>query len=158
MTDTRDDKWLIDRLYYIWENYFADIPRKNLVLIKFGRSSKSQLGSIKWATNRTRIKGLMKKRDLREFYEAQDDKRITVITITQKFKHLEIPEYVVDSTIAHELCHYVHGFSSPLEQRFKNPHKGGVIRKELAGRGFEKTHKMAKKWLKENWRNWARPD
>lgn len=151
MEKQRTNKWLIDRLYYIWEEYFSDVPRKNLVLIKFGRSSRAQLGSIKWANGKTRIKGLMKNRDLQEFYKAQDDKRITVITVTQKFKNLEIPEYVVDATIAHELCHYTHGFSSPLKQLYKHPHKGGIIRKELEGRGFGERHKKAKKWLKENW-------
>ena len=155
MIKERTNKWLVDKLYYIWENYFADVPRKNLVVIKFGRSSRSQLGSIKWATNRTRIKGLMKNKDLQNFYKAQDDKRITVITVTQKFKKLEIPDYVVESTIAHELCHYVHGFSSPLKQIYRNPHQGGVIKKELSRRGFGEIHKKAKIGLKKYWRYWA---
>lgn len=155
MHKLRTNKWLIDRLYYLWEEHFSDVPRKNLVLIKFGRNAKWQLGSIKWATRRTRIKGLMKSKKLRDYYKAQDDKRITVITITKKFQNLEIPEYVVDSTISHEICHYVHGFSSPLKQLYKTPHQGGVIRKELARRGLAPIHKKAKQWLKENWKNFS---
>jgi hypothetical protein len=142
-------------MYYLWEEYFSDVPRQNLVLIKFGRNSKWQLGSIKWANRKTRIKGLMKSKKLQEFYQAQDDKRITVITITKKFQDPEIPEYVVDSTIAHEICHYVHGFSSPLKQIYKTPHQGGIIKKELTGRGLGKVHTDAKKWLKENWKDFS---
>jgi len=57
----------------------------------------------------------------------------------------------VTATIAHELCHYAHGFSSPLEQRHPHPHYGGVVTKEMKARGFEKELKMQKKWLKEVW-------
>ncbi len=151
MQNKRTNKWLIERLYYIWENYFADVPRKNLVLIKFGRNSNRQLGSIKWARKNTRIKGLMKSKKLQEFYNSQDDKRITVITITKKFQDETIPDYVIDNTIAHEICHYVHGFSSPLKQQYRTPHQGGIIKRELSGRGFADTHKKAKKWIKDNW-------
>lgn len=153
MNKFRDEEWLINKLYYIWEEYFSDIPRKNLVLIKYGRNSKWQLGSIKWARKNTRIKGLMKNKGLQEFYKQQDDKRITVITVTKRFQNPDVPEFVVDNTIAHEICHYVHGFSSPLKQIYRNPHQGGIINKELSGRGLGTNHKKAKKWIKENWRN-----
>ncbi|KKQ03633.1 MAG: hypothetical protein US14_C0033G0001, partial [candidate division WS6 bacterium GW2011_WS6_36_26] len=32
----RDRKYLENLMYDLWEEYFSDIPRKNLVLIKFG--------------------------------------------------------------------------------------------------------------------------
>lgn len=147
----RDNNWLADKMYEIWENYFPDVPRKNFVLIKFGRSSRRQLGSIKWSHRNTKIKGIMNRKAIRETYAAQDDKRITVITITKKFINPEIPEFVVLSTIAHELCHYAHGFSSPLNQVYKTPHQGGVIRKELEARGLGKLYKQGKSWIKENW-------
>ncbi|MBN2101029.1 hypothetical protein JW710_04040 [Candidatus Dojkabacteria bacterium] len=151
----RTNSWLAEMMYEIWEDNFSDIPRKNFVLIKFGRSSKRQLGSIKWSSPRTKIRSLMKKRAIREQYEAQDDKRVTVITITKKFLNTEIPEYVVKATIAHELCHYTHGFSSPLKQTYRHPHQGGIIRKELESRGLGELRKKAKRWLKENWQDYA---
>ncbi len=149
----RNNTWLTEKLYEIWENHFADVPRKNFVLIKFGKGSIRQLGSIKWANGNTRIKSLMHKSTHQEDLDTQDDKRITVITITSKFKDEIIPEFVVESTIAHELCHYTHGFSSPLNQIYNHPHKGGVVTKELKKRGLGEKNKMARKWIKENWRN-----
>lgn len=152
----RDNLWLEEKLYSLWENFFADIPRKNFVLIKFGRSSRRQLGSIKWANPSTRIKSIMKKKQFRTDHEVQDDKRITVITITRKFKDPSIPEYVVDATIAHELCHYTHGFSSPMKQKYRHPHQGGIVRKELENRGLGDTHHSSQKWIKENWLKYIR--
>lgn len=151
----RNNLYLTNRMYYLWEEHFADVPRTNVVLIKFGRNSSSQLGSIKWANGSTRIRSLLKQKKIKEYAEAQDDKRVTVITITKKFKDPAIPEFVIDSTIAHEMVHYAHGFSSPLEQRFRHPHKGGIIRKELDARGLGQVHRDAKRWLKENWRTYV---
>jgi hypothetical protein len=145
----RNEKFLENLLYELWENYFNDVPRRNLVLIKYGKYSQRQLGSIKLATEGTRIKGLLEKR--REDYEVQDDKSVTVITVTRYFQDEDIPEFVVRATIAHELCHYTHGFSSPLQKRFKNPHQGNIIDKELAKRGLLEEQKKADSWLKDNW-------
>ncbi len=142
----RDNKWLAEKMYYLWENYFADVARKNIVLIKFGKRSKRQLGSIRW--------GKTKSKKFIKFVTKQnyvDDKRVSVITITSFFKDMEIPEEVVLATIAHEMCHYAHGFNSPLKQIYNHPHKGGVIRKEMAKRGLEDIYKFSKKWLKDNW-------
>jgi len=145
----RDNKWLIEKLYNLWEEYFNDIPRKNLVIIKFGRKSKNQLGSIRWVTERTKVKALLKNYKNNDY---EDDGRITLITITSYFKDERIPEVIVDTTIAHEMIHYAHGFFSPLKQIYNHPHKGGIIRKEMIKRGMEEEYKFAKKWLKEEWR------
>lgn len=136
-------------MYDLWEDNFSDIPRKNLVLIKFGKYSKRQLGSIKLANEYTKIKSLVRKNQ--DDYDVQDDKRITVITITKYFQNEAVPEYVVKGTVAHELCHYAHGFSSPLEKQFDKPHQGNVINKELAKRGLLEEQRLADKWLKDNW-------
>ena len=145
----RDNKYLENILYDLWDNHFCDVPRKNLVVIKFGKYSKRQLGSIKLANRYTKIKGLMKK--IREELEVQDEKSVTVITVTRYFQNEIVPEYVIRATIAHELCHYTHGFQSPLEKRFDHPHRGNVIKKELAKRDLLDQEKEAEKWLKENW-------
>lgn len=148
----RDNNYLEERLYTLWEEYFADVPRKNLVLIKFGKGSRRQLGSIKWVRAQTGVRSLMKKR--KEEYLAQDDKRVSLITITKYFQDERVPEYVVDGTIAHELVHYVHGFHSPLQQVYKHPHKGGIVKKELVKRGLGEVHKNAEVWLKKEWRKY----
>jgi len=145
----RDNKYLENILWDLWDNNFCDVPRKNLVVIKFGKFSKRQLGSIKLANGRTKIKSLIRKKE----YElnVQDDKSITVVTVTRFFQKDVVPEFVIRATIAHELCHYTHGFQSPLEKKFDKPHQGNIINKELAKRGLLEEEKKADKWLKENW-------
>lgn len=141
-------------MYYLWDNYFSDVPRRNFVLIKFGRNATRQLGSITWARKQTRIKSIMQKKDLYTIAQAQDDSRITVITITRIFQNVRIPRYVVDATIAHELVHYTHGFSSPHIQYHSHPHQGGIVRKELEKRGLGGLHTNARRWLKEHWNDY----
>lgn len=145
----RTNNYLEEQLYDIWEKYFADVARKNYVVIKFGKYSKRQLGSIKWANKRSKIKGLLK--NIEEDIKEQDDKRITIITVTKYFQHEEVPEYVLRSTIAHELVHYTHGFHSPLKQLFTHPHRGRIVEKELFKRGLQDTYSNSQIWLKKNW-------
>lgn len=149
----RTNTWLEDLMYELWEDHFNDIPRINCVLIKFGRKSKRQLGSIRWVRRNTRVKGLLRKQ--RDKLENQDDDRVTLITITSLFKNNEVPEYVVKSTIAHEMIHYAHGFFSPLKQMYDHPHQGGKIRKEMQKRGLSNLYRKSKRWLKDNWNNFV---
>ena len=151
----RNEKFLENILFDLWENHFCDIPRKNLVLIKFGKYSRRQLGSIRLANQKTKIKGLLKEKWYD--YTVQDDKRVTVITINKYFKDEVIPEFVVRSVIAHELCHYAHGFSSPLEKRFDKPHRGSIIKKEMKARGLLYDQERADDWLENNWRSVIMP-
>jgi hypothetical protein len=125
-TRTRDNAWLFGRMSTIWARHFSDIPRANLVLIKFGRYSRLRLGSIK--------------------LERSSGK--TYITISGMFKDAEVPIEVVDHTIAHELCHYTHGFSSPLKRMHRFPHEGGVIKKEMQNRGLMYLFLAYKEWSK----------
>ena len=145
----RDNKYLENILWDLWDNNFCDVPRKNLVVIKFGKFSKRQLGSIKLANGRTKIKSLIRKKE--DELNVQDDKSITVVTVTRFFQKDVVPEFVIRATIAHELCHYTHGFQSPLEKKFDKPHQWNIINKELAKRGLLEEEKKADKWLKENW-------
>lgn len=149
MVGMRDNSFLEDILYDLWDNFFCDVPRKNLVLIKFGRYSKRQLGSIKLANKRTKIKGLLEKK--KEEFDIQDIKSISVITVTRYFQEDVVPEFVVRATVAHELCHYTHGFSSPLEKLFEKPHQGNIVLKELKKRGLLENQRDADVWLRENW-------
>lgn len=152
----RDNEYLENRLYDIWENHFSDVPRQNLVIIKFGKYSKRQLGSIKWANERTKVKGILKKK--REEIGIQDDDRVSIISVTRYFKNLNVPEFVIDATIAHELVHYTHGFSSPLPKVFNHPHRGRIVQKELKRRGLGDMYTQSERWLKENWKNIVPPN
>lgn len=123
----RDDTWLLSRLDHLWCNYFADVPQINPVFIKFGRFARLRFGSIK----------------------MHPASKKTYIVITGMFKNSKIPQEVVDHTIAHELCHYVHGFSSPHKRLHRYPHEGGVIKVELQNRGLIHLFKAYREWIKE---------
>lgn len=123
----RDENWLLSRLDHLWTNFFPDVPQTNPVFISFGRYSKFRLGSV-------RLDRKTKK---------------TYITLTGMFRDERIPVEVIDQTIAHELCHYAHGFSSPRPRLHKYPHYGGIINSELRRRGLENLIKAYAKWLRE---------
>jgi len=127
----RDHQWLKNRLETIWQRYFPDVALANNVLVKFGRPTKTRLGSIK-------------------FGRRKIDPN-TIITINGFFQDPEIPEFVVDGVLAHELTHYAHGFCSPHEQYHRYPHQGGVVRRELVDRGLKDLLQLEKRWVKENW-------
>jgi len=86
-----------------------------------------------------------------DLLDIQDEKSISVITLTRYFQKEEIPEFVVISTIAHELCHYTHGFNSPLPKQFRHPHQGGIVNKEMDKRGLRDIRLKTNRWLKSNW-------
>lgn len=123
---SRNDLWLLSRLDTIWSNHFGEVTQDNKVFIRFGRYSKYRLGSIR-----------MDRRS-----------KNTYITISGMFKDLKVPIEVIDHTIAHELVHYVHGFSSPKTRLHRYPHHGGVVNRELKERGLGHLIKAYSKWLK----------
>ena len=170
----RDEKWLFLKLDEVWDNYFSDVPQNNDVIITWGRRARNRLGSIKQISN-PKLKFLNNQKVLNSkvknfspnsksvragSYSAglrvlnSDCHPVTIITINSLFKDKDIPEYVVIGTIAHELAHYAHGFHSPLEQRFKTPHAGGVVNAELKIRGLGGIEKKSKEWLKKNWQDY----
>ncbi|MEX0749147.1 MAG: hypothetical protein WD467_01315 [Candidatus Saccharimonadales bacterium] len=127
----RDQAWLEDLLSRTWRDYFSDVERVNNLRIEFGRRAKRRLGSI-----------------------SVDPKQSSqsVIRINGWFRQSEIPEFLVQSVIVHELCHYAHGFNSGAEEtQHRYPHAGGVIRQEFAGRGLVALYDEQQQWLKEHW-------
>lgn len=123
----RDNQWLLCRLDRLWSDHFTDVKQTNPVFIKFGRYSKLRLGSI-------RLDKTTKK---------------SFITLSALFKDETVPVEVVDHTIAHELCHYTHGFSSFLPRLHKYPHTGGIVAKEMKRRSLGGLIKAYALWIKE---------
>ena len=123
----RDNNWLLSRLDYLWSKHFPEVGQTNPIHIRFGRYSKYRLGSIK-----------LNRRTDHSF-----------ITITGMFKGKNIPQEVVDHTLAHELVHYAHGFSSKRARLHKYPHAGGVVNKEMIDRGMGGLVKAYKAWVKK---------
>lgn len=122
----RDDNWLLSRFDFIWSKYFTDISQNNPVFVKFGRFSKFRLGSIK--------------------FDRKSGK--SYITITSMFKDGKVPVEVIDHTLAHELVHYTHGFSSKRTRLHRYPHAGGVVNKEMTKRGMGYLVKAYKEWMR----------
>lgn len=139
----RNHNWLENRFEYLLRTYFSDIEVPNKLTIRFSKKSKRQLGCIAKRYPKTilgRIKG---------HFESE-------IRINGYFRDLSIPEEVIDGTIIHELCHYVHGFSSPLPQKLRYPHQGGAIKHEMIKRGAGDIYLFEKKWLKVNWQEYLK--
>lgn len=129
----RTNKALFERLTYIWGKYFPDVPKSNKVIIQFGRKAHKRLGSIR------RI-------------NIEENKCFdTQILINGYFRDKKVPQFVIDATIAHELAHYTHGFSSPLPRLSPYPHRGGMVDKELDKRGLSYLVEQEMNWLDENW-------
>ena len=135
----RSNGWLKEQLDFLLKNYFPDVKITNPIEIKFGREAKYRFGSIR----------LVKPRGLRRLVRFRGKvPQKSVITITSLFARESIPVDVVRYTMAHELCHYAHGFSSQNKRMFKYPHHGGIVNKELKERGAEDLTTIFKKWLK----------
>ncbi len=122
----RDNNWLLSRLDDLWSKYFPDVEQVNPIFVRFGRYSKYRLGSIKLSRKSGK----------------------SYITITSMFKNQKIPTGVVDHTLAHELVHYAHGFSSQRTRLHKYPHAGGIVQKEMEKRGMVCLTRAYKDWIR----------
>ena len=128
----RDNIWLNNLFERVWQALFPDILKLNTVEVNFGTRAKRRLGSIRQAN-------------------PKDKASRTSIIITSYFKDLTVPEYILECTLAHEICHYAHGFASPMPKHSKYPHFGGIVDRELIRRGLGDKIIAQRKWLKTEW-------
>ena len=133
MAINRDNKYLAERIEYLWEEYFSDCPRLNEIKIKFGPKCFIRLGSIRSCNHK------------------DDNSFDTLILVNGHYKNPIIPSYVIDATIVHELVHYIHGVSSPLPAKSKFPHRCGAVDKEFKKRNLEELATLENNWLKKYW-------
>jgi hypothetical protein len=125
----RDDWWLAQMLDRIWTQHFADTPRINVVSVTFGGVWKTRLGLI----------------------TMTEDQTATFIEINRLLRLIEVPDVVAKITVAHELVHYAHGFGSPLPRRYKHPHRGGIVKRELLRRGMAADYDKYDAWVYDRW-------
>lgn len=125
----RDNAWLADRLADLQRRHFADVKPVNLVQVRFGRVTKTRLGSI----STRRLKG---------------KEPITLITMNGLFRNEEVPAEVIDAVLGHEFTHYAHGWHSPLPKLYAHPHRGGIVDKELIARGLGPALQQQQIWVK----------
>ncbi len=120
------NNYLAKRTASLIRENFAERGVTNFLVVQTGRKWKRTLGHIK----------TLKTNDYGSTIEIFD---------------LEVPEYVLDYVIMHELTHYFQGFASNHEKKHKHPHRGGIVEKELARLGWEEIQLNSDKWIKENW-------
>ena len=129
MDQIRSCFWLEAVLRNIWDRHFADVPVANSVGITYCQASKTRLGWI----------------------ALSESGRYTSVGINRLLRFPEAPEAVCVITIAHELVHYAHGFGSPLLQRYRDPHAGGIVERELVQRGLGRVLDTHQYWSQHSW-------
>ncbi len=123
----RDAAWLQNRIDLIIKNHFSDVAQGYPITVSFGIRAQYRFGTI----------------------SAKGGK--CFIRMNYLFTDPEVPDFVIDETLAHELVHYAHGFGSGLPRLYEHPHQGGVIDIEFAKRGLLGVHHQAEEWRKRNW-------
>ena len=126
------DQYLARRAASLIRENFAERGVTNLLVVKWGGKWSRTLGHIK----------TLKEREYG-----------SVIEINSIFKSVEVPEYVLDYVLMHELTHYFQGFGSNHEKKARHPHRGGLVDKELDRLGWKEIREKAEGWIKENWKN-----
>src|SRR3989475_1596310 len=116
-------------LDHIWQHYFSDIPCVNEVQIAYCHPWKSRLGLIRLSL----------------------DNATSFIGINALLQHQQVPEYVLLTTIAHELTHYAHGFGSPLPRLYAHPHANNTVNRELERRGLGEDAHRCDEWVDKYW-------
>ena len=125
----RDAGWLQSRLEVLCQTYYADAPAGYPIAIHFGPRARCRYGSIYSVGKQCHI------------------------LINRLFAHDDVPEYVIDATICHEMAHYVHGYGSGLKKRYSHPHRGGVVDKEMKQRNWWHLEEQAAAWRKDHWKS-----
>lgn len=125
----RDNRWLQDRVRALWNTYYSDARTGYPIVAKFGPRARYRYGSI---------------------YSCGET---CYILINRLFAHPDVPEYVIDATLCHELAHYVHGWGSGLPKLFAHPHRNGVVDKEMEARGCYEIEERAGAWRKAQWQD-----
>jgi hypothetical protein len=134
----RDNKWLAKQLDDLHARYFSDIPIENAILVRFGRAARTRFGSIIAKPT------------------PGYQRPVTFISINSLFKDEVVPEYVIQATLLHEFVHYTHGFHSPLKQKYRFPHKGGIVNREIKERGAGDILDLQNRWIKQHYRNFLK--
>ena len=125
----RDGRWLTGQLDHIWETWFSDIDRVTPVSIRYVRPWKRRLAVI---------------------YLTDNDRR-SFIGVNRLLSDPRVPYTVCLVTIAHELAHYAHGFGSHHPRRYRHPHRGNVVQRELTRRGLGDELRFYTEWTNEVW-------
>ena len=125
----RDQAWLVTQLDHIWDTWFSDVARITPVSIRYVRPWKRRLAVI---------------------YLTEEDRR-SFIGVNRLLRDSRVPYTVVQVTLAHELTHYAHGFGSHHPRRYRHPHRGNVVQRELTRRGLGAELRFYTEWTNNCW-------
>jgi hypothetical protein len=128
-TAVRDQRWLAHQLDHIWATWFADVERVTPLTIRYVRPWKRRLAVI----------------------YLTDNDRSSFIGVNRLLRDRRVPYPVCLVTIAHELAHYAHGFGSHHPRRYRHPHRGNVVQRELTRRGLGSELRFYTEWTNESW-------
>lgn len=123
---SRNPAFYLDK---IWQTYFADVARANQVEAAYCQPWKRRLGLIRLTL----------------------DNSASFIGVNALLQLPQVPEYILITTIAHELTHYAHGFGSPLPRLHEHPHANNVVKRELERRGLGETLERCDEWIDKEW-------
>lgn len=129
LSEARDQRWLAGQLDYIWATWFKDVERITPVSIRYVRPWKRRLAVI---------------------YLTDTDRR-SFIGVNRLLSDPRVPYPVCLVTIAHELTHYAHGFGSQHPRRYRHPHRGNVVQRELTRRGLAAELRFYTDWTNDCW-------
>ena len=113
----------------IWRTYFADVSHVNQVEISYCQPWKRRLGLIRLSLNNS----------------------VSFIGLNSLLQIPQLAEYILTTTIAHELTHYAHGFGSLLPRLYEHPHANNVVKQELESRGLGETMRLCDEWIDNEW-------
>lgn len=143
-SNLRQDSDLAELLEQLLSQYFIGYELANPIEVRFGRYSRTRLGSIGLAGWRSEKHPRSLAYPGRRLYRS--NQAASQIVITGYYRHRLIPDRLILATLAHELVHYFHGFHSALPQRYLDPHRGNIVDQELYKIGFGSELRLAKSW------------
>jgi hypothetical protein len=125
----RDNEWLQRRVESLQETYYADMRVGYPIVARFGTRARYRYGCI-YSRDQT-----------------------CHILLNRLFAHPDVPDYVLDATLVHELAHYAHGWGSGQPKLYTHPHRGGVVEAEMKKRGCYALEEQAGVWRKSCWQS-----
>jgi hypothetical protein len=135
VSSTDYDTYLARKTAQLIRENFSERGVINLLVVQWGGKWSRTLGHIKPLKNDGK----------------HDAEYGSIIELNKILQDPEVPEFVTEYVLIHELVHYFQGFGSNHERVAKHPHKGGVCDNEIRRIGWGEIMDKSEVWLKENW-------
>ncbi|MBM3496019.1 MAG: hypothetical protein FJX72_17100 [Armatimonadetes bacterium] len=121
---------LHDRLHGLIKRHFPELQAGPTVELRIGRRSRHRLASVRRGASGP------------------------AVTVNPLLLEPGVPEEVCDATLAHELCHILHGFGTATPPKGLKPHRGGIVDAEMDRRGLRALRLDSDAWVRAHWSDW----